>query len=76
MSHLVDYEEAVEGGDKREIALAALEVAVHKNTKSAAWSWAEEAADLAVELGIMNAHELLGRGRYPKTEDLVAQLKK
>lgn len=67
MGHLVDYEEATNEKDK---ALTALTVAEHKSSKSAAWSWAETAAEHAQSCGIENAEALLGSGRYPLTEPL------
>jgi len=67
MGHLVDYEEA--RGDL-EKALAALIVAEAKNAKARAWNWAEKAAMHAEGVGVENAQDLLGSGRYPETEPL------
>lgn len=67
MSHLVSYEEAEGPKDK---ALAALVVVEYKSSKRLAWRWAEQAAEHAIDAGVSDAYDLLGRGRRPKVEPL------
>jgi len=67
MGHLVEYEEAQ--GDKAQ-ALAAILVVRHKNSKHLAWGWARTAAKHAQAAGVDNASDLLGNGRWPKTDAL------
>jgi len=72
MGHLVDYEEAK---DDKARALAAIEVAKHKNSKQLAWSWAKTAAKHAEAAGVDNASDLLESGRYPGTDVLEAAVR-
>jgi len=67
MSHLVRYDEA---RTDREKALAAIDVAYAKNSKNAAWAWAEKAVEHAQAAGVENTEELVGGGRYPDLQDL------
>lgn len=67
MSHLIAYEEA---RMEKEKALAAIEVVGHKNSKRLAWAWADTAAEHAESLGIDNALDLLGNGRWPDVDRL------
>ena len=62
MGLLVDYEEAQ---SDKEAALAAIEVARHKNAKARAWAWADTAIKHAVAAGVSNARDLVDSGRYP-----------
>ena len=70
--HLKNYEEAKTPLEK---AIAALFVSEKKNSKAAAWNWAEEAAEISTELGVNNAQDLLGDGRYPDIQPLLEKLK-
>lgn len=67
MGRLVDYEEA---RTEKAKALAAIEVAEHKNSKNLAWSWADAAIDHAVAAGIANAEDLVEGTRYPNCNAL------
>jgi len=72
MGLLVDYEQAK--GDKAK-ALAAIEVAKHKNAKQRAWNWADTAVKHAQAAGVNNAQDLVVSGRYPGTDALEAAVR-
>ena len=69
--HLVEYEEA---RTEKERALAAIEVARHKNSRRLAWSWADTAIKHAEKAGIRDAGYLVTGNRYPDCSELEAKL--
>lgn len=72
MGHLLDYEQA---RTTLERALAAIECAERKSSRAGAWWWAEVAIEHAAELGVANAHDLVGGGRWPELAALRSQLR-
>ena len=72
MGLLTDYEDAQ---SDKEAALAAIEVAKHKNAKQRAWNWANAAVRHATAAGVPNAPDLVEHGRYPGLDALEAAVR-